>query len=55
MPEDDPRQRRPDISKAQALLGWAPRVRLDQGLKRTIGYFEELLSDQGVRSTLADA
>ena len=55
MPEDDPRQRRPDISKAHAVLGWAPRVRLDQGLKRTIGYFEELLSDQGVRSTLADA
>ena len=55
MPEDDPRQRRPDISKAHALLGWAPRVRLDQGLKRTIGYFEELLSDQAVRSTLADA
>ena len=52
MPQDDPRQRRPDISKAQELLSWAPRTRLDEGLKRTIAYFEELLSDQFVRSQL---
>jgi nucleoside-diphosphate-sugar epimerase len=43
MPEDDPRQRRPDISLAQKLLGWAPRVQLRDGLMKTIEYFERLL------------
>jgi nucleoside-diphosphate-sugar epimerase len=43
LPQDDPRQRRPDISAAAALLGWAPRTPLRQGLERTIGYFEGLL------------
>ncbi len=44
LPEDDPRQRRPDISLAQAQLGWEPKVALDEGLRRTIPYFEELLA-----------
>ena len=44
LPEDDPRQRRPDISLAQAQLGWAPKVALDEGLRRTIPYFEHLLA-----------
>jgi len=39
LPEDDPRQRRPDISKARALLGWEPRVALDEGLQKTVQYF----------------
>jgi dTDP-glucose 4,6-dehydratase len=39
LPEDDPRQRRPDISKAQSLLGWKPRVDLKDGLERTVAYF----------------
>ncbi|HYI30078.1 MAG TPA: UDP-glucuronic acid decarboxylase family protein [Bradyrhizobium sp.] len=51
-PQDDPRQRRPDISKAQELLKWSPRTSLKDGLKTTIGYFEELLKDQGVRAML---
>jgi len=55
MPQDDPRQRRPDISKAHELLSWAPRTQLKDGLKRTIAYFEELLSDQFVRSQLTGA
>lgn len=38
-PADDPRQRRPDIGKAGALLGWAPRVTLREGLTRTVEYF----------------
>ena len=38
-PEDDPRQRKPDISKAAEVLGWAPKTDLLDGLKRTIGYF----------------
>jgi dTDP-glucose 4,6-dehydratase len=42
LPQDDPRQRRPDISKARKLLGWEPVVSLDQGLKETIAYFQNL-------------
>jgi UDP-glucuronate decarboxylase len=49
LPQDDPRQRRPDISKANDLLGWAPHTGLRDGLTRTIGYFEELLRDEAVR------
>src|ERR1700704_6154313 len=49
-PQDDPRQRRPDISKAQEVLKWTPRTALKDGLKTTIAYFEELLKDQDVRA-----
>jgi UDP-glucuronate decarboxylase len=45
LPEDDPRQRQPDIAKARAVLGWAPKVPLREGLVRTIAYFEELLRE----------
>lgn len=41
LPQDDPKQRRPDISKAQSLLNWNPTTHLDTGLIRTIAYFEE--------------
>jgi UDP-glucuronate decarboxylase len=44
LPIDDPLQRCPDISRARALLGWEPRVALEDGLARTIAYFERLLS-----------
>jgi UDP-glucuronate decarboxylase len=47
--EDDPRQRRPDISKANDVLGWAPQTPLADGLTRTIEYFEELLREHAVR------
>ena len=40
LPEDDPRRRRPDITKAKELLGWEPRVSLHEGLKRTLEYFK---------------
>ncbi len=50
LPQDDPKQRRPDISKAQDVLGWSPRVALKDGLKRTIEYFEGLLKDDAVRA-----
>lgn len=43
LPEDDPKQRKPDISRAEKLLSWAPVVPLDEGLKRTIEYFRETL------------
>jgi len=43
LPEDDPKQRRPDIAKAKELLGWAPTVALEEGLARTIAYFKTVL------------
>jgi UDP-glucuronate decarboxylase len=43
LPSDDPLQRRPDIARARELLGWAPRVHLEEGLRRTIDYFDALL------------
>jgi UDP-glucuronate decarboxylase len=52
LPENDPRQRRPDISRAQELLAWAPHTRLRDGLIRTISYFEKLLSENEVRAAL---
>ncbi|MDD5079018.1 MAG: SDR family oxidoreductase [Candidatus Omnitrophica bacterium] len=44
LPVDDPKQRRPDNSKAKKLLGWTPKVTLEQGLKKTIPYFRKVLS-----------
>jgi UDP-glucuronate decarboxylase len=47
LPSDDPIQRQPDIARARAALGWEPKVALDDGLKRTIAYFEALLTERG--------
>ena len=44
LPEDDPKQRKPDIGKAKELLGWTPQVDLKEGLQRTIPYFEQLIA-----------
>jgi dTDP-glucose 4,6-dehydratase len=41
LPQDDPKVRQPDISKARRLLGWEPRIPLDEGLRRTLEYFRE--------------
>lgn len=43
LPEDDPKQRRPDISKARTTLDWRPRVELLEGLEKTTSYFREVL------------
>ena len=45
LPEDDPKQRQPDISEARRVLDWEPKVSLDEGLKPTIEYFERLLKE----------
>ena len=44
LPRDDPQQRCPDIGKAKAVLDWEPRTTLDEGLKRTIAYFDGLIA-----------
>jgi len=43
LPEDDPRQRRPDISKAKGVLGWEPKVSLEEGLRETVEYFKGIV------------
>jgi len=47
LPQDDPRQRQPDIRNAGAVLGWSPTTALHEGLQKTIAYFEGLLSEGG--------
>lgn len=42
LPVDDPKQRRPDITKATEILGWEPKINREEGLKRTYAYFKEL-------------
>ena len=45
LPEDDPKQRQPDISLAKARLDWEPKVKLEDGLKETIRYFKKVLTN----------
>jgi UDP-glucuronate decarboxylase len=49
LPEDDPQQRQPDITRANEILSWAPQTQLKEGLKRTITYFEKMLSEDHQR------
>jgi dTDP-glucose 4,6-dehydratase len=44
LPVDDPRQRRPDVTRARTLLGWEPKVNLDEGLMKTVDYFRKKIS-----------
>ena len=44
LPADDPKQRQPDISRARSVLDWSPKVRLTEGLKKTLAYFEKMLA-----------
>ena len=48
LPEDDPRQRQPDIRQAQTVLGWNPEVQLSQGLDATIDYFRSVVTSAAV-------
>ena len=50
LPQDDPKQRKPDITRARTLLGWEPKVGLEEGLAKTVGYFKSKL----VRQRLVD-
>ncbi len=51
LPQDDPKQRRPDITKAKRLLGWEPKVDLESGLKLSLEYFREaVLNDKTPRA-----
>jgi UDP-glucuronate decarboxylase len=49
LPEDDPKQRQPDITLAKDKLGWEPKVPLRQGLEKTIAYFSKLLKAKSVQ------
>jgi dTDP-glucose 4,6-dehydratase len=46
LPQDDPKQRRPDISKAKRLLGWSPKVELQEGLKLSLEYFRKAVAEK---------
>jgi UDP-glucuronate decarboxylase len=44
LPEDDPRQRRPDITRARTFFDWEPKVELDEGVRKTVAYFQQKLT-----------
>jgi UDP-glucuronate decarboxylase len=50
LPQDDPRQRQPDITKAETLLNWRPTIELRDGLQKTIAYFDGVLKKGETRS-----
>ena len=54
LPRDDPQQRCPDIGKAKAVLDWEPRTTLDEGLKRTIAYFDGLIAEGLVQKVMVN-
>jgi UDP-glucuronate decarboxylase len=45
LPEDDPKQRRPDIAEAERTLDWRPGIPLSEGLPKTIAYFENIVAE----------
>jgi UDP-glucuronate decarboxylase len=53
LPQDDPRQRCPDITRARQLLHWSPKTELDDGLTKTITYFDSLLRQSSSAKELA--
>jgi len=46
LPQDDPKQRRPDITKARTLLGWEPKIQLEEGLRMSLDYFRKAVADE---------
>jgi UDP-glucuronate decarboxylase len=53
LPSDDPKQRKPDISKVKAAIGWEPKTQLREGLAKTIAYFDKMLSDGSIPALTA--
>jgi dTDP-glucose 4,6-dehydratase len=51
LPQDDPKQRRPDISKAKRLLGWEPKIDLETGLKLSMDYFKQAIELESAEKT----
>jgi dTDP-glucose 4,6-dehydratase len=51
LPQDDPKQRRPDISKARRLLGWEPKIDLETGLKLSMEYFKQAIELESAEKT----
>ena len=54
LPQDDPMQREPDISKAKKLLGWEPKISREEGMKKTFGYFKNLSKEELFKSEHKD-
>jgi dTDP-glucose 4,6-dehydratase len=50
LPQDDPKQRRPDITKARQLLGWEPKIQLEEGLKLSLDYFRKAVGEGAATS-----
>jgi UDP-glucuronate decarboxylase len=48
LPQDDPKQRKPDISRAKTILGWNPTIQLNEGLRKTVAYFRERVTNNRV-------
>ena len=46
LPQDDPKQRRPDITKARTLLGWEPKIDLETGLKMSLEFFKKAVTEE---------
>ena len=46
LPQDDPKQRRPDITKARQLLGWEPKIDLETGLRKSLDYFKKAVAEE---------
>jgi dTDP-glucose 4,6-dehydratase len=46
LPQDDPKQRRPDITKARTLLGWEPKIQLEEGLRLSLDYFRKAVAEE---------
>jgi len=56
LPQDDPKQRRPDITRARELLGWEPKISLEQGLKLSMDYFRQAIEfEAAAQSTTASS
>jgi dTDP-glucose 4,6-dehydratase len=48
LPQDDPKQRQPDITKARTLLGWEPKIDLETGLRLSLDYFKKAVAEEAV-------